>query len=309
AWAEAAAALAPTGLLATAGLGAAAGLAGASPLARAMPAAGLWLGLGLLGLAAGAAAAARSASPARFLALTGIGLAALLAGGMLDSLSLVREAATRGAELRAALAQHLALAGGALALALALALPLGLLALAQPRLEAVLMALANGVQVVPSLALFGLLMPLLSGAVALWPGLRGWGIGGIGAAPAVLGIAAYLLLPLAGSLLAGLRLAPPELLDAARGQGMTPHQILLRLRLPLGLGVLMGGLRLAAVQAMGLGTLAALIGGGGLGALVFQGIGQFATDLILLGVLPLAGLSLLLDAALATAQSALERRA
>ncbi|WBV44610.1 ABC transporter permease subunit [Pseudoroseomonas cervicalis] len=308
-WAELAAALAATALLAMAGLGAGVALAEASPSARAMPAAGLWVGLLLLLLGAGAAAAGRGGTPTRFLGLALAGAAALLAGGWLDGLSLVREAAQRGPELRAALAQHLALSGGALALALALALPLGLAALRRPRLEAALLGVANGVQVVPSIALFGLLMPPLAALAAAWPALRAWGIGGIGPAPAVLGIAAYLLLPLSSQLLAGLRVAPPALVEAARGQGMKERQILWRLRLPLGLGVVLGGLRLAAVQAVGLATLAALIGGGGLGALIFQGIGQLATDLILLGVLPVVALSLAVDAALAALQSALEARA
>lgn len=305
-WAEAAAALALAALLATAGLGARAALENASPLARAMPAAGTWLSMLLLALAAGSCAAGRGGTPARFLLLSVFGAAALLAAGLLDGLSVVREAAARGGEIRAALGQHLALAGGALALALALAVPLGLLALARPRLEAALMAVANGFQVIPSIALFGLLMGPLAALAAAFPALRGWGVGGIGPAPATLAISAYLLLPLASALLAGLRVAGPGLLDAARGQGLTSRQVLLRLRIPLGRGVILGGLRVAAVQAVGLATLAALIGGGGLGALVFQGIGQLATDLILLGVLPVVALSLLVDALLAALQSALE---
>lgn len=305
AWGEVAAALAVLALAATAGLAAQSGLSDAGRLARAMPAAGSWIALLLLLLAAGCCAASRGGTPGRFLALAALGLAGLALSGALDGLSLLKEAAARRPELRAALAGHLLLAGGALLLALALALPLGLLALRRPRLEAALLGFANGLQVVPSLALFGLLMGPLAALAAAWPWLRTLGIGGIGPAPALLGIAAYLLLPLASALLAGLRLASPELLEAARGQGLSPRQILWRLRLPLGAGVLLGGLRLAAVQAIGLATLAALIGGGGLGMLVFQGIGQLATDLILLGVLPLAALSLLVDAALAAAQQRL----
>ncbi|MFZ6763858.1 ABC transporter permease subunit [Pseudoroseomonas sp. WGS1072] len=304
-WAELSAALAFAGLLGAIGLGAGAVLGEAPRMARAMPAAGFWLAVLLLALGAGSCAAGRGATPSRFLALAVVGGGLLLALGLLDGLSVVREGQARGEELRTALVGHLALAGGALGLALLVALPLGLLALRQPRLEMALMTLANGFQVVPSIALFGLLMAPLASLATTWPALRSWGIGGIGAAPATLGIAAYLLLPLASGLLAGLRVAPPALVDAARGQGMTPWQILLRLRLPLGLGVILGGLRLAAVQAVGLATLAALIGGGGLGRLVFQGIGQLATDLILLGVMPVVALSLLVDAGLAALQARL----
>jgi osmoprotectant transport system permease protein len=305
-WAEALAGLAFLALLATVGLGAGAALEGASRLARAAPGAGVWFSALALLLAGGCCAAGRGqaagATPLRFLALALPGLAMLVASGMLDPLSLLKEAASRGPELRAAALRHVGLAAGALALAGLVAVPLSVLALRRPRLEAVLMTVANGLQVVPSIALFGLLMAPLAGLAALWPGLRALGVGGIGAAPAVIGISAYLLLPLAAGLLAGLRQAPPELLDAARGQGMDERAILRHLRIPLGLGAMLGGLRVAAVQAVGLATLAALVGAGGLGAIVFQGIGQLATDLILLGVLPVVMLSLCMDAALAALQ-------
>jgi osmoprotectant transport system permease protein len=307
-WAELAGACAVVALFATIGLGADAALDGGTRLARAMPAAGGWVAVLLLTLAAGSCAAGRGGTPSRFLVLSVLGLAVLALTGTLDGLSLLREAASRGPELRAAFAGHLLLAGGSLLLALLLAVPAGLLALARPRLEAAVMGLANGLQVVPSIALFGLLMGPLAALAAWLPGLRSLGIGGIGPAPAILGIAAYLLLPLASALLAGLRVASPALLDAAQGQGLSSAQVLRLVRLPLGLGVILGGLRLAAVQAVGLATLAALIGGGGLGMLVFQGIGQLAADLILLGVLPVIGLSLLVDAVLAAAQRGLARQ-
>jgi osmoprotectant transport system permease protein len=316
-WAEVMAGLALLALLATLGLGAGAALDGGVRLARAAPGAGVWLAALSLLLSAGCCAAGRGgegsgslgeaagATPSHFLAIAVPGIVLLVASGVLDPLSLLREAASRGPELWAALARHALLAGGALALAGLVAVPLSLLALGRPRLEAALMALANGLQVVPSIALFGLLMAPLAGLAALWPALRGWGIGGIGAAPAVIGISAYLLLPLAAGLLSGLRQAPADILDAARGQGMGEGAILRHIRLPLGAGAMLGGLRTAAVQAVGLATLAALVGAGGLGAIVFQGIGQLAADLILLGVLPVVGLSLCIDAVLAAAQAAL----
>lgn len=308
-WAEAMAAFALVALLATAGLGAGAVLEGASSLARAAPAAGVWLSALALLLAAGCCAAGRDetsgATPTRFLAIAVPGIAVLVVMGVLDPLSLLREASARGPELRMAILRHLAISAGALALAAAVAVPLSITALRRPRLEGALMGMANGLQVVPSIALFGLLMAPLAALATLWPALRGWGIGGIGAAPAIIGIAAYLLLPLAAGMLAGLRQAPPDVLDAARGQGMGEGAILRHIRIPLGAGAMLGGLRTAAVQAVGLATLAALVGAGGLGTLVFQGIGQLAADLILLGVLPVVGLSLCVDAALAAAQRAL----
>ena len=170
------------------------------------------------------------------------------------------------------------------------------------RLEAVLLGLANGLQVIPSIALFGLLMGPLALLADAFPLLRRLGLGGIGAAPAILGVTAYLVLPVMRATLAGLRSTPPDVIEAARGQGMYEGEMLRRIRLPLGAGVILGEVRLAAVQAVGLTTLAALVGGGGLGTIVFVGIGQFAGDLILLSVLPVVAMSLLVDAGLAAAQ-------
>ncbi|MFT8245337.1 ABC transporter permease [Roseomonas sp. BN140053] len=304
-WAEVAAALAAVALLAATGLAAGAALDGASRLARAAPAAGVWVALLALPLAAGCCAAGRGAGLGRFAAVAALGTAALVWAGALAPLSILHEAASRGAELRAALWQHGLIAAAALALALLVALPLSALALFRPRLEAVLLGAANAVQVIPSIALFGLLMAPLAALANAWPTLRGIGLAGIGPAPAVLAIAGYLVLPIAAAALAGLRAAPAPVLDAARGMGLSPEQVLRRVRLPLGAGVILGGVRTAAVQAVGLATLAALVGGGGLGSIVFAGIGQLAADLILLGVLPVVALSLLADAVLGAWQKAL----
>lgn len=307
-WAEALVALAALAMLAATGLGAAAALRDAPSVARAAPAAGVWVALLLSALAAGCCAAGRGGTPGRFLLGLGLGLALLVSGGVLDALSLLREAASRGAELRGALVEHVFIAAAALLLAALVALPLSVLALLRPRLEAALMGLANGLQVVPSIALFGLLMAPLAALATVFPVLRSFGIGGIGPAPAVLAIGGYLLLPLAAGLLSGLRAVPAPVLDAATGQGLGLSQILWRVRLPLGAGIVLGGVRTAVIQAIGLATLAALIGGGGLGRLVFLGVGQLATDLILLGVLPVVALSLAADAGLAAVQAWLARR-
>ncbi|PZP46691.1 MAG: ABC transporter permease [Azospirillum brasilense] len=307
-WAEALVALATLAMLTATGLGAAAALRDASSVARAAPAAGVWVGLLLSALAAGCCAAGRGGTPGRFLLGLGLGLVLLVGSGTLDALSLLREAASRGAELRGALVEHVFIAAAALLLAALVAIPLSVLALRRPRLEAALMGLANGLQVVPSIALFGLLMAPLAALATAFPVLRSLGIGGIGPAPAVLAIGGYLLLPLAAGLLSGLRAVPAPVLDAATGQGLGPSQILWRVRLPLGAGIVLGGVRTAVIQAIGLATLAALIGGGGLGRLVFLGVGQLATDLILLGVLPVVALSLAADAGLAAVQAWLARR-
>ncbi|WP_245215596.1 ABC transporter permease subunit [Pararoseomonas baculiformis] len=299
AWmAEAVGVLAALALLAVVGLGASAAVPPGG-LARAAPAAGAWVALLLLFLAISTGAALRGATPALPL-LAVLGGAVLLGvSGLLDPLSIMREALGRGEELRQALAEHVILSFSALLLALALSIPLSALSISRHGLEAGFLSVASGLQVIPAIALFGLLIVPLAALGAAFPALREMGLGGVGPAPAVIGITAYLLLPLARGLLAGFRVAPPALVEAALGQGLSPRQILWQLRVPLGAGVVLGALRLAAVQAVGLATLAALVGGGGLGAIVLQGVGQLAADLILLGVLPVLALSLAVDAGIA----------
>lgn len=301
--------LALCGLLATLG-DAAWRLAGASPVARLGPAAGSWIAIGALLLAArlalgraGLGAAGRAAAAAGFVAALG----AMLAAGLLDHLSLVREAAARAAEMRAALIAHLALSAAALLPALALGGALGALAFALPRSAAAVTGALAALQVIPAIAMFALLIEPLAALGRAVPLLREAGLRGIGAAPAVIGVFLYLLLPVAAATRAALGAAPAAAVDAARGLGFTPAQALLRVRLPLGLPVALGGLRTAAVQAVGLVTLGALVGAGGFGVLMFQGLGQFAPDLILLGALPVAALALLLDSSLRAAEEGLSR--
>ncbi|WP_150120144.1 ABC transporter permease, partial [Sulfitobacter sp. HI0021] len=124
------------------------------------------------------------------------------------------------------------------------------------------------------------------------PGARALGIAGIGFAPAFLALVLYSLLPVVGNTVAGLASAPPAALEAARGMGMTPLQRLFRVELPLGLPIILTGLRIVLVQNIGLAVIAGLIGGGGFGTFVFQGLNQTATDLILLGALPTVVLAL-----------------
>jgi osmoprotectant transport system permease protein len=210
----------------------------------------------------------------------------------------------RAEQVHAATLRHIALAAAALGLALLVAAPLAWTAFRNPRLEAPLGAGFAAVQVVPGLALFALLIPLLSALRAAVPALRGLGLAAIGPAPAVLATAAYLTLPLWRSLSGGLSAADPDAVAAARAMGMTEARITREIRLPLALPVFAGGLRVALVQAIGLVTLGGLVGAGGLGALVFEGLAQFATDLMLLGALPIVALALAFD----TLARAAERR-
>jgi osmoprotectant transport system permease protein len=236
-------------------------------------------------------------------ALVPISLATLLAvgfaAGLFDALSLAVEYRARQGAVHTALQQHVVLALAALALALALALPLSWAAFRFPRVEALANAALGAVQITPAIALFGLLVPLLAALLAAAPALRGFGIGAVGPAPALIGVAVYVALPLLRGVVSGLRATDPAIVEAAQAMGMTHARTVLDIRIPLGLPILVGAVRVAAVQSVGLMTLGGLIGAGGLGAIVFEGMSQLAADLILLGAIPIVGLALVVDLGMA----------
>lgn len=272
-------------------------LVGRPPAARVMVGAGFWVTLACLGalmVEAARATGARLAGPAALLGLAA-GFALLAASGILDALSLAVEARARADTLSGALLRHLLLSGGTLLLALALALPLAVIALGRRRMEGLAGAGLNAVQVVPAIAMLGLLVSLLSLALAAAPGLRAWGLSAIGPAPTLIAVGLYAALPLFRATLEGLRSADPAAVEAGRAMGMGEGRITLEIRLPLGAPVLLAGLRLAAVQSVGLVTLGGLIGAGGLGAVVFEGMSAFAQDVIILGAALVIALALAVD--------------
>lgn len=230
-----------------------------------------------------------------------LGVALFLAGraGIFDHLSLAVEFQARRSLVAQSLIQHLVLAGGALALAIFLAIAVSLWRRGQNLVEIAV----SGIQVVPAVALFGALVALTSALLKTVPALREAGFSALGPGPALVGIAAYLLLPLWRGLAAGLGGIDAAVLDAAEAIGLSRTQILIRVRLPLGAPVLIGALRVATVQSLGLATLGALVGAGGLGRIVFDGMAQFAPDLILLGALPIVGLSLMAETTLSAAEA------
>ncbi len=293
-------------LLAGLGTGASELLAGQPPAARARLAAGAWLsGLGLCAGMVFGMRASRLPAPGWLAAVAILAVVAGLgAAGRLDALSLAVELRARGDGLARAILDHLVLSGGALILAGLITAALGVWRRGRGAVD----LLVGGVQVVPAVALLGGLVAAASAVLTLLPGLRAAGLSALGAGPALIGIAAYLLLPLWRGLQGALRAPDPAALDAARALGLTPRQTLTALRLPLGAGLLIGGVRVAAVQALGLATLAPLVGAGGLGRLVFDGMAQFAPDLILLGALPVIALSLAAESALAALEAAARRR-
>jgi osmoprotectant transport system permease protein len=175
-----------------------------------------------------------------------------------------------------------------------------------PALSAPLFAVLNIIQTVPSIALFALLIAPLGALAALLPTL---GLKGIGLLPAAIALTLYALLPIVHGTASGLAQVPASAVEAATGIGMTRRQTFWRVRVPLALPVLLSGLRVTTVQVIGLAVVAALIGAGGFGALVFQGLSSSALDLVLLGVLPVLALAMAADAALGLLGAATQKRA
>lgn len=274
----------------------------ASPLARTSLGGAFWL-LCLLGwLAAGDATARLPSSWVRrgqrqlWALLPLLPVLCLLASGQLDELSLLKEYHNRREVFTDALVAHLTLVLGALLPTLALGLPLGWSLYHRPLRQGPVLAVLNLVQTLPAIALFGLLIGPLAALAAAWPALGELGIQGVGAAPALIALTLYALLPITRSVLAGLVQVPATAREAATAMGLNGWQLFRQLELPLALPVLLAGLRLTVIQLIGLAMLAALVGAGGLGTLMFQGLASSALDLILLGVLPAAALTLLVDA-------------
>jgi osmoprotectant transport system permease protein len=270
---------------------------------RIAPGAAWWVLMVSLGLLATDAATRMRPGPAlRVLSLV-VSLAVAwlaLAHGTFDHLSIMREYAVNAARFAHEAARHVSLAGGSLAAALAVGLPLGILCHRLPRLRGAVLGVLNVIQTIPAIALFGVLMAPLAVLAAAWPLAAALGIRGIGAAPAVVALFLYSLLPIVANTVAGLRRVSHTTVEAAHGMGMTSAQVLTGIELPLALPVILTGVRVVLVQNIGMVTVAALIGGGGLGTFVFQGIGQTAIDLVLLGAIPIVALAfsaaVLLDA-------------
>lgn len=221
----------------------------------------------------------------------------ITAAGWLDALSLAREYHARSDVFSTAVRQHVILVAITALIATSAGVPLGVMAAGDSRLRTRVFGILNIVQTVPSIALFGLIIGPLSSLSNAVPWLRAVGISGIGTTPALIALVVYALLPLVRNTVTGIDAVPSATLDAARGIGMGPNRILFLVTLPLALPVILVGLRVVIIQTIGLAVVAALIGAGGLGSFVFQGLGQNALDLVLLGVIPTILLALAVDAA------------
>jgi osmoprotectant transport system permease protein len=195
-------------------------------------------------------------------------------------------------ELSAQAGVHVRLVGWALLLALPVAVALGIAVARRPRLAAAAVGTAGVIFTIPSLALFGLLVAPL----------------GLGTAPAVAALAAYAVLPVLRNTVAGLGAVPPGAVEAARGMGMTERQSLWRVRLPLALPVVVSGIRVAAVTAVGIATIATLVAAGGLGDSLFAGLRAGDRNQVLAATGVIAGLAFTVDGALTLAERAVAGR-
>jgi osmoprotectant transport system permease protein len=236
------------------------------------------------------------------------GITVMAVAGTFEALSIAREYASRRVLFADAVWRHLVLVAGSVGLAVVIGFPLGVAAARSPRLQGPVFAVLNLLQTIPSIALFGLLIVPLSALAAAIPLLATVGVGGIGVAPAIVALVLYALLPVVRNTTVGLAGVDRSVIDAGLGMGLTSRQIFQRVELPLALPVLLAGLRIVTVQAIGLAVVAALIGAGGLGTFVFEGLGQYALDLVLLGALPAIFLALAADFFLQTLSSMLRRR-
>jgi osmoprotectant transport system permease protein len=296
---------------------AAAGQAASTLALGAKPAVRISLGAAFWTLAAAAALAVVDAlqrlgagPAARVFAVVAMGAGAvgLALAGTFDALSIAREYASRRQLFSDALLRHIALVAGSVGPAIAIGFPLGVAAARNPRTQGPLFAILNMLQTIPSIALFGLLIVPLAALTTAVPQLAALGVGGIGVAPAIVALVLYALLPVVRNTSAGLAGVDAAVIEAGRGMGLTSRQIFWQVELPLALPVLLAGLRIVTVQAIGLAVVAALIGAGGLGTFVFEGLGQYAVDLVLLGALPAIFLALAADFVLQTFSAMLHRR-
>ncbi|MGO4883757.1 MAG: ABC transporter permease [Bryobacteraceae bacterium] len=187
--------------------------------------------------------------------------------------------------------EHLTLVFVSMAIAIGLAVPAGILITRRARWRPWVLGFANVMQTIPSLALFGFLIP-----VPL--------IGGIGKRTAIVALVLYALLPILRNTLAGILGVEPAVRESAIAMGMTGSQLLWRVEMPLAAHTILAGIRIATVTTIGTATIAAAIGGGGLGVFIFRGIASVDTTQILAGAVPAACIALLADAGLGL----LERR-
>lgn len=190
-----------------------------------------------------------------------------------------------GSEILLRTGQHITIVALSVAIALAVGIPSGIFIARRPRWAVPILGFANAIQTIPSLAIFGFLISVPF-------------LGGIGQTPAVVALSLYALLPLVRNTYTGITGVDANIVEAGRGMGMTPWQLLWRVELPLATPVILAGVRVATVTSVGIATIAAAIGAGGLGTFIFRGISTVNNGLIFAGAIPAAILALLADFAI-----------
>jgi osmoprotectant transport system permease protein len=185
-------------------------------------------------------------------------------------------------EILQATLEHVWLVGVAMALAIAIGVPLGILITRRPWLSKPILGSANVAETIPSLALFGFLLPLP------WLGVRADRL-------AIVALTLYALLPIIRNTVTGISEVDPAVREAARAMGMTARQILFQVELPLSVSTVLAGVRVATVLTIGVATIAAAVGAGGLGEFIFRGLAMVNDQLILAGAIPAAALALTAD--------------
>ena len=193
---------------------------------------------------------------------------------------------THRAEIFDATLDHMELVAIAMFIAILIGVPLGMFIVQRPALRTFSLGVASVFQTIPSLALFGFLIPIPF-------------IGGIGRRTAIVALVLYALLPILRNTYVGLTSIDSAVLEAAEAMGMTNAQILTRVRLPLALPIILAGIRTATVITIGVATIAAAIGAGGLGTFIFRGVAMVSDAVILAGAIPAALLAILADISLA----------
>ena len=227
--------------------------------------------------------------------LAAVLMVALASTGLFDRLSLVQEWMARKDRFFSQLGYHIVLSLSVTAVATVVGAPLGVWAHRRKASERSIFGAVGALQTIPSLALFGLLIAPLAFLSHRFPALAEIGISGVGTAPAFIALTLYALLPIVRNTYIGLKVVDRSIVEAGRGMGMAKGQLFVSVELPLALPVVMSGIRTSLVQAIGNTTVAALIGAGGLGVFIFQGLGQAAPDLILVGTIPIIALAVITD--------------
>jgi osmoprotectant transport system permease protein len=180
--------------------------------------------------------------------------------------------------------EHAAIVGIALAIAIATGVPIGIAITFNPRAAEVVLYIAGIIMTIPSVALFGLMIPLLAN----------WDMG-IGKVPAIVALVLYSQLPIIRNTYAAIKNIDPAIVDAARGMGMKRYQIMLSVQLPLALGVIFAGVRVAVVMCIGIAAIAAYIGAGGLGNLIFRGISTTYDAMLFSGAIAVSVMAIMAD--------------